>query len=322
MHPYITQKGIDQLTTELSGHENIYLGIRPYGFHAGNETSFVIYPLMLCEALKKVGKEPKFNFFFFINDWEQDQLDGPQIKKYPYNVYPLKTTFQYMPDAFGCHNSIVDHWEPVIKENVLLIQKEYPRVKINLVRNSSLKKYDSLKNVLLKTIQEPKIVAGTLRLHSNKTILEQPLVYSMAVCPRCFLVKGETRIIDSAKSLVSHKCYMCGFEKQDYYDFFDYWLYHKVLALPRIEIFKIDLCITGLDHYNEGDFMIRKDLIDKFGISMPMPKMLYSPLILGADSRQMGKSRRNDIYVEVKKLLSLVQKSQYDEILIDESYYV
>ena len=32
--PYFFQDGINELSQELSGDENVFLGIRPYGFHA------------------------------------------------------------------------------------------------------------------------------------------------------------------------------------------------------------------------------------------------------------------------------------------------
>ena len=49
--PYFFYSGIKELATTLSGKENIYLGIRPYGFHAGNKIPFVIYPMLLCEEM-------------------------------------------------------------------------------------------------------------------------------------------------------------------------------------------------------------------------------------------------------------------------------
>jgi hypothetical protein len=70
MKPYFLKEGIESLSDELLGVENIYLGIRPYGFHAGNATVFVGYPLLLCDALSKKGKIPRFTCYLFINDWE------------------------------------------------------------------------------------------------------------------------------------------------------------------------------------------------------------------------------------------------------------
>lgn len=40
MKAYFFQNGIKQLAREITGEENIYLGIRPYGFHAGSMLPF------------------------------------------------------------------------------------------------------------------------------------------------------------------------------------------------------------------------------------------------------------------------------------------
>jgi hypothetical protein len=95
MKPYFLYDGIIELAQTLAGTENIYLGIRPYAFHAGNMVTMVVYPLLLCREIEKLGKEAQFNFFIFINDWEQDRLAGPDTKTYPFNIFPLNTTFQY-----------------------------------------------------------------------------------------------------------------------------------------------------------------------------------------------------------------------------------
>jgi len=56
MKPYFFQNGIRKLAQEISGEENIYLGIRPYGFHAGNMLPFVLYPILLGQELKNLAK--------------------------------------------------------------------------------------------------------------------------------------------------------------------------------------------------------------------------------------------------------------------------
>ena len=44
MKPYFLHQGFLELASTLEGNENIYLGIRPYAFHAGNIVTMVIYP--------------------------------------------------------------------------------------------------------------------------------------------------------------------------------------------------------------------------------------------------------------------------------------
>lgn len=100
MKPYFLYEGIKEIAAEFSGEENVYLGIRPYGFHAGNQLPFMVYTYLLCEETKKNGKEPRYNFYLFFNDWEQDGLDGPNPQEYPFNILPKNTTLQFSPSGF------------------------------------------------------------------------------------------------------------------------------------------------------------------------------------------------------------------------------
>jgi len=305
MKAYFFQDGIKQLAQEVTGKENIYLGIRPYGFHAGNMLPFVLYPVLLSEELKKLGKEPKFNLIIFINDWEQDGLAGPNIKMYPFNIFPKNTTFQYVLDPENNNTNIVDYWEPIIVENVKQVQLLFPEVKVKSVRNSKLKNHPIMKKHLLFTIQNPQVVANLLRKYTNKKVLDKPLSYAMAVCPKCKKAKGKT----SYKSgKIYHSCFSCGETTFGEYQDFDYWFYHKPLALPRLEIFDIDICITGSDHYDEGDFIVRQELIKKYGSGAKFPKTLYTQIVLGRDGDTMGKSRGNAEMVSLEELTDLFNK--------------
>lgn len=305
MKAYFFQAGIEQLAQEITGRENVYLGIRPYGFHAGNMLPFVLYPILLCKELKKLRKEPEFNLFIFINDWEQDKLAGPNLNLFPFNIFPKNTTFQYVFDQKNKNMNIVDYWEPIIVKNVKRIQNLFPKIRIKSVRNSHLKNNPIMKKHLLFTIQNPQIVANILRKYTNKKILEEPLTYAMAVCPKCKKVKGKSIYKDGK---ILHNCLNCGKKTQGKYEDFDYWFYHKPLAIPRLEIFDIDICITGSDHYVEGDFIVRQELIKAYKSSAKFPKTLYTQIVLGRDKNTMGKSRGNEILITLEELKNLFNK--------------
>lgn len=70
MKPYFLYKGLLDLAQTLEGNENIYLGIRPYAFHAGNMVTMMVYPLLLCREMEKLDKTAKFNFFIYRFNWE------------------------------------------------------------------------------------------------------------------------------------------------------------------------------------------------------------------------------------------------------------
>ncbi len=304
MKPYFLYDGIVDLAQTLTGTENVYLGIRPYAFHAGNMVTMIVYPLLLCHELEKLGKVAQFNFFIFINDWEQDRLAGSDTKTYPFNIFPLNTTFQYVTNPDHPEVNIVDYWQGPIVSGITSIQTVFPKVRITPIRNSEMKKHPVMKSYVLYTLQHPKEIAEIFRNRTVKEVLDTPLTFALAVCPRCQMTKGSTKVSD--KDTVTHTCNNCGKSSTAPYEHFDYWFYHKPLAISRLEICNIDLCITGFDHYNEGDYLIRQDLIKLLGSKAKFPKTLYAPLLMGQNGDIMGKSRGNAKIITLSDLLTLV----------------
>lgn len=49
---YLYLDGLETLAREVRGDENIHIGIRPYGFHAGNNLALVAYPYILCDMYR------------------------------------------------------------------------------------------------------------------------------------------------------------------------------------------------------------------------------------------------------------------------------
>ena len=119
MKAYFYKKGIIALSKKLRGNENIYLGIRPYGFHSGNALPLVAYPRLLAREVKKNRIEPHFNLYVFINDYEQAKACGPDIKKYPFNIHPEYSTFQYTNDPNKPNINIVNRWQPIIEKKLI-----------------------------------------------------------------------------------------------------------------------------------------------------------------------------------------------------------
>lgn len=317
MKAYHFNDGLEQLATQVRGDEHIYLGVRPQEFHAGNMLTMVAYPLLFCRAVANQGKSVRFSFYVFINDWEQDALDGPNPIDYPFNVYPLHTTFQYMPYRGNRAESTVDHWEPIIIGQIKRIQREFPEVTIVPVRNSAMKCNKRMRSAVLTTIRHPEIVADTLRKHASFTLLDEPIVYALAVCPACTYVRGKTTVTDQQnKPEITHHCDQCGTVTVGDYEAFDYWFYHKPLALPRIQHYAIDICITGSDHYNEGDHAVRQELMERYGIDVPVPVTLYAPVLIGSDGRKMSKSKANYFSLPFTKIMQLAQQHKNEaEIL-------
>jgi len=181
MKPYFYLSGIRELSDELKGDENIYLGIRPYGFHAGNMSTLVVYPMLLCREMIKMGKVPRFNFYVFINDWEQHRLDGVDPTLYPFNILPKYTTWQFMPDPIDNKFSIVDYWEPVISNQIGYLNHYFPKTTSIVVRNSAMKNIPVMKRCLLQTIAHPEIILKILKENSTKPTLDKA-IYASADC--------------------------------------------------------------------------------------------------------------------------------------------
>lgn len=315
MKPFFYYKGICELAKKLKGNENIYLGIRPYGFHSGNAATLVAYPILLCKEIEKNGKKARFKFYVFLNDWEQDSLDGPNPKIYPFNILPKFTTWQYMRDPINNSRFIVDYWEKIIIDNIQSIKYYYPSVKIISKRNSEMKNMPEMRKCILKTLKNPNILYTILKENTNKELLDSPIAYSSAVCPFCHAARGNTKIKYSPFKII-HKCSICGTETQGKYEDFNYWLYHKPLALPRIEAFNIDLCITGSDHYQEGDYVVREKLFKAYGLKRSQPITLYTQSVYGSDGNIMGKSKGNARLIDLDKIINLILTNKAKKKLI------
>ena len=314
MQKFHNISGLKNLAKELKGNENIYLGIRPYGFHSGNALVLYVYPLLLMKEMKKLGIEPKLNFFVFINDYEQAKLDGPDLLNRPFNVHPKCTTLQQKMCVEFPDIPLVDYWQRVIEFYVKLLLNTFPKINIKFVRNSEMKNYDVFKSALIKTIKNPEELAKIFKKYSKWKVPSQYALYASAVCPKCRMARGFTEI--TSKGNVTFQCSVCGSKHLSHYEDFDYWFYHKPLAVPRIESFKIDLCITGSDHHEEGDFEIRKALMDYFNAKVPYPKTLYTPTVF-LGGRKMGKSKGNAYTIKMSRLEKVASKADVDFLHLD-----
>lgn len=313
MREFFFDKGLKNLARKLKGDEKICIAIRPYGFHAGNQIPLVIYPFFLCEELRKNKKEPKFTIYLVFNDWEQLKLDGPNIKEYPFNVYPKDTTLQYTQDPSHTYKNIVDYWIPIITKDVKIIKKEFPLVQVKPILYSEFKNDKRLSVVLVKTLKEPETFFNILKKYTNKNLLPSPWKYIIAVCPKCKVTKGTTTLNKGNK--VKHFCNSCFKTSQGRLLDFDYWLYHTPLSLPRYQILDIDLCITGADKIDESDYIVREKLAEAYEINLKMPDVLYAPLVVDRKGHRMGKSRGNHKYVEANTLRKLILINRNKKII-------
>jgi len=303
--PYLYLEGIKKLAESLRGDEVIHMGIRPYGFHAGNALAMVIYPILLCEECERLGKKVKFSFFVSLNDYEQDELDGPDYHRFPFNIHPKRTILKFVQDPSGCCDNIVDHYTPIIKDSVMLIKKTYPTVNIKFYETSRVKNNHYFKDYLLRTIENPLEQLSLYKKHTGREILNNPVFYANAVCPKCKSANGDIFI---EKQKIHLKCKECSIISEGSYGEFDYWWYHKPMLVARYKIFNIEVSLSGGDHYSEGDFVIRNAFIKLFNSGLKSPKTFFSPMLLGLDERRMSKSQGNASYPKLDKLYKLAKQ--------------
>lgn len=313
---FLHNKGIKELADVVIGNERIHMGIRPFGFHAGNMVSLYIYPYLFCEQVEKNGKNVEFTFFVSINDYEQDALDGPDYHKYPFNIYPKNTTLGYLASSCNCHEKAIDHWLPIIKGSISKLKERFPNIKLFFIKNSELKNDLKFKEILTSTIKNPEEQADIYRRLTDKEILDSPIQYAGAVCPLCKLSKGETLIDRVNSDYVSWSCHNCGASMNQPYTHFDYWFYHKPLFTARMSIFNIDITFSGNDHLDDGDYLVRKEFIKRFSPEIRMPKMFFAPLILTEDGKRMSKTQKNAKLGIPKKLIEKCRNANSEQITL------
>ncbi|MCX6722320.1 MAG: hypothetical protein NTY04_04010 [Candidatus Staskawiczbacteria bacterium] len=314
--PYLYLSGLKKLAKKVKGTERIHIGIRPYGFHGGNALSLFVYPYLLCKELKRLGKEPRFTFFISINDFEQDELDGPDYRRYPFNIYPKNTSLQHTPDESGCCKNTVNHWQPIIEQIVSSLKNNYPKLKTKFIRNSSLKNKKHFKKLLIDTLKNPNNQAEIFKKYSDKEVLDSPIRYAGIICPECKKSHGVTTVMSSKK--IQWECATCDCTIERPYEYFSYWWYHKPMFAARMRIFDMDIAMSGADHYNEGDYNIRAHLFKKYFKNHPRLIMMFCPILMARDGQKMSKSRHNEEFVKIKELTLLAEKTKAGFIILPD----
>ena len=244
-------------------------------------------------------------FLMFINDWEQTRFDPEKTnwKEFPFNVIPQFTTFQFSKDS--AHN--VDYWEQIIYSSVYEVKQQFPEISIRCIRNSSMRDIPIMKEVVLKTIKNPDLLGNIMQNLGFPLHKSFPYTYCNPICPKCTSARTEATVVgtDDIRFTCSDCCYHGTYNYHELY----YWLYHKILALPRIKYYDIDLCISGLDHYKEKDFDSRYALYQAYNIQMKPTYILYTPALHGLNGLQMGKSRNNYADMPTSKLLEIIKNN-------------
>lgn len=311
---FLFSQGIKELSYNLSGNETIHVGIRPFGFHAGNKLSLIAYPWLLAEHMYSLGIEPKFKLIVSINDWEPYSLRYLDPKDHT-NIFPQATSFQYTPDPFGCCRSIVDHWEPLIQKGMESLSQNFPKLTIEFHRNSSLKKFTLFFSFLKGTLHQAHIIRNTIEQANKDSIKCSKNQYAGAICPICKSAQGQTKyFIDD--NMTQFKCQNCSAFSENSLNSFDYWWNHIPMFTPRLTIFNVDLCILGGDHLIQNTITIKDLLLTKLVPNFNVPMNLVTPILLSYDGMKMSKSMNNMIDIDIEQVLNLARDHNQETIIL------
>lgn len=308
-------EGLRQLAKTLRGDEVLHVGVRPFGFHAGNHLSLVIYPELLCEALEMSGKKAHLHLIVSINDWEQHLPSGIDPVRYPYNIRPADTIFQFTPGPGNA--SIVDYWEPRIWAAYEPLRRRFPAVQIEFRRNSALRNDRRIVPILRKTKSHALAIGEMFRrLGRYEVIVDDTLTFAEAVCLKCHTARGASRFLDDDN--VEVLCEHCGTRSEGDALEFDWWLHHKPLFVARWHLWGFDVAVSGGDHFDDHDDLIRDDMRALFDIPSQDLRMLFAPLIVDYRGWKMSKSAHNEVNENHDVLLDRARHFDGRQLSIEE----
>lgn len=328
---YLFYEGLKEVSKEASGKEKIFIGVRPFGFHAGNELTMFVYSWHLCDLTRKNGKEPEYTFFISINDMEPHRLKylfldtkGKPFYKneeltldddvpFEYNVFPRTTSFEYTADSNGCCNSIVNHWQKIIEEKMNRLKADFPKVKLNFIRNTSIKNNPVFKKAIKTAITNPKLLGNILNKYDKVCFEEGFLNWTGAICKECHSAQGKTSFVSDK---VVFECSNCGAKYETSVEEASFWMHHVFLLPPRLKIFGVDMCIRGYDHYRVNQVQINEQLYEAlFGEKLDV-KTIVPPMIVGVDGKKMSKTWSNEKVLNTEKLKELSAECNTDKLVV------
>ncbi len=322
--------GLEKMAENISGRENVLIGIRPHGFHVGNALPLLIYPWLLCERLECIGKTPKLRFNISINDMEPFQLkylflntNGEAVFKsgsvlsnteetpFEYNVFPEDTTFQHTLDPFGCCRTIVDHWQNILHNELSRLSKSFPKTKVKFVRNSEISQSLAFEQALKCAFECNDEIAFCVEKHTQRAVSRYGFQLAGAVCPICKSAQGKTILKEKE---CTFQCNRCHGVSNGELKVFDWWMHHLLLFPPRVKQLNIDLCIRGGDHFNQSHTHTTSALYEMLYGKKTCLKTLVTPLVVDSHGRKVSKSSQNEVHLPFESLLELARKCKTERL--------
>lgn len=318
---YYGGNGLRRLAERFRGDENFCLGIRPFGFHAGNMAACVAYPILLAEELEKQGKMPTFSLTCFLNDYEQHRVTGhascPDDDD-ENNIYPLDATMQFTYPDSG-QQSVVDIWESVIRRNLDAVSQRFPGVSVTVRRSSEIKESALFADTLRAGLNNADQIADICEDLTGVRVL-RPAEYARVVCPDCHTPVAKTRMKGDK---IDTRCPPCDRPIHGTYTDFDYWMNHKLLGIAKLAPEdNYVLWFTGSDHKKYRTDAIRRAIMERFNLLAKPCDRVYAPLLVREDGQKMGKSNHNTADIDLDVLLDTLRGNDAESIVVRDSVLV
>lgn len=301
--------GISSVAHEVCGTERIDMGVRPFGFHAGNIASTIVYMELLCRKTAQLGKDVNFHVSFCLSDTEQHIITGhPNApdKDDEANIYPKGKTLQYTESV--CEGvTVVDAWKPLYKVALETLTKKWPGISWDMYKTSQLVHNETFLDILTRTIHDPDPITSIIESATGKKV-HKPADFVRAVCPWCNIPASKTTI--SPKKQIKLECSDCLRRGTFLPENLDYWTHHAIAIVGEWACLeKYDIGICGYDHYAIGSERLWLGLAKHFGCEEKIldTLRLYSPLVLSYDGRKMGKSNGNMCYADIDKMANILE---------------
>ncbi len=311
---YYFATGLKELTSTFHGNEHIHAGMRPYGLHLGNKLPLIVYPILIGNALRKRGIEPRIQYTVSLNDWDTDEYSYPE--DYPMNLIPKGRSFQYKEDRDGCHKNCVDHWETIVERELDAVRQAMPEADVKIIRVSTLKENSDFSTVLRFGLEHPKSIGSIVERTLDKKVLESPLQFAGAVCKSCFSIEGETEY-NKEKGHVLFNCSVCSNKQETDILEQDYWMYVHLVGAAKNGALRPDAWIFGGDFIESGSVKFHTAVYEEALQGQLNQAHLFTPVLLGPDSRKMSKSLGNLAETPLEELIEKAESWDDPEITID-----
>ncbi|MDY6905335.1 MAG: hypothetical protein SWH61_11680 [Thermodesulfobacteriota bacterium] len=129
---HLFREGVSYVAENTVRDTVIYTGVRPTGYHSGNSVVVSIYPHLVADACRKLGKKAEFTYVVTLNDIEPSDYDFDKL-------FPLGSSI--------LHTSEISHIADRIWKDLSPLRDEHPAVNVEIIRASEFVRRQCFKSI-------------------------------------------------------------------------------------------------------------------------------------------------------------------------------